>query len=68
MLNRALKVSVIKNDKQVVDSEFANGEFYRRVTYVTDEVKSITKRFGIGIAGYVILDTVRKVLVEIAKK
>lgn len=64
--NRTLQVGIVKTPKtatpEAVDQETTPVDY---VQIVRETTETVTKYAAIGVAGYVVLDTIRQVLVKL---
>lgn len=68
MRNRKLEMRLVKDEKPAEEQVHPEVRFSQRVAIVGTYTERIVKQVGIGIAAYVVLDTVRKVAVTYATK
>jgi hypothetical protein len=68
MFNRALKVSVIKDEKKTTPTASPDHFYLDNVVYATESVKTLVRAIGGFVITYVALDTVRQVAIAYAKK
>lgn len=68
--NRALKVSMVKNDTpdNTARAELAEEHFLDRIFVIKESTKEIIKAGAKAVVVYVAIDTVRQVMIENAKK
>lgn len=67
--NKHLQVKIVQDEPQPVQVKTTtnNEDFYDKLTVITVEVENIIKKVAVATAGYVLLDTFRKVMIEHAK-
>ena len=69
MFNRTLQVDVVKKGTNVPATVESNDiDFESKITIVVDAVERGIMNIGLLVGAYVVLDTVRKVAIESAKK
>lgn len=67
--NRAIQFKVTKDDKSPEDSKKNdNMTFSEKLAIVTVEAEIVAKKVCLGVAGYILLDTFRQVMIEKAKR
>jgi hypothetical protein len=68
MFNRALQIKMIKDEKTNTPPPQQSPDFDRKVTFVTKQIRDLAADGAKCVVLYIVLDTVRKVAVEMAKK
>ena len=69
MLNRRLQIDVVKKDNQQdAYSTKPDVDLERKVKIISHAIENGIVKVGIAVAAYVVLDTLRRVSVEVARK
>ena len=68
MFNRHLEMRLKKNEKTAPTSANSDTSFEEKVAAAAYVGETVVNKAALGVAGYVILDTVRKVLITMAAK
>ena len=68
MFNRKLEIGMVKRSPSNASAEEVEADLESRVTIVTRAVEHGVKRIGLLVFGYVILDTIRQVVVASSKQ
>lgn len=68
MFGRHVEVKMVKNSKHSVEPIVAEVAFEKRVTVIGNSIERGLRNVGVVVIGYLILDTVRQVVIESAKK
>jgi hypothetical protein len=68
MFNRALQVKMVKSSKNEAPPTPTEDKFVSRATFVAYASKSVIQEIGSAVVAYIVLDTIRQVLVAKASK
>jgi len=69
MFNRAIQVKMVKTDKKAAPAVAkSDQDFEQKAVIATALAERVVKKAALGVAGYVVLDTFRRVLVTLAEK
>jgi len=68
MFNRALQVKMVKSSKNETPPVPSEDKFVARTTIVAYAAKQVAQEIGSAVVAYVVLDTIRQVLVARASK
>lgn len=67
--NRTLQVDVVKKNEKVAEPDLISDmKLENKRIWITQTIESSIKKIGIAVCAYVVLDTARKVAVELAKQ
>lgn len=65
-MKRTLQVSVVKKPKNAVDEPEDETEVHETVLVASAAIENVVRQIGYAVAGYVVLDTLRQVIVASA--
>lgn len=68
MFNREIQVKMVKKTKNETEVDTTDSHFEGKAAIISNAVDNGLKRIGIAIVSYVLVDTVRQVLVAKASK